>query len=111
MSKNPGDTGAGSGKAGSGGGAIRERDGGFNKIEAAREEEYFYKKVSAHFRIVEMIDKNCWMTKSIETQKNVLICYFDYTGTRLEFLFSDAGFLSYNFQLFFLFSKCNSCET
>lgn len=42
-----GELGSGAGKGGGGGGAIREAGGAFGKLEAAREEEYFYKKV--HF--------------------------------------------------------------
>lgn len=41
-----GDLGSGAGKGGGGGGSIREAGGSFGKMEAAREEEYFYKKVS-----------------------------------------------------------------
>lgn len=41
-----GDLGSGAGKGGGGGGSIREAGGAFGKLEAAREEEYFYKKVS-----------------------------------------------------------------
>lgn len=41
-----GDLGSGAGKGGGGGGSIREAGGAFGKQEAAREEEYFYKKVS-----------------------------------------------------------------
>lgn len=41
-----GDLGSGAGKGGGGGGSIREAGGAFGKVEAAREEEYFYKKVS-----------------------------------------------------------------
>lgn len=40
-----GELGSGAGKGGGGGGAIREAGGAFGKLEAAREEEYFYKKV------------------------------------------------------------------
>lgn len=40
-----GDPGSGAGRGGGGGGAIRSAGGGFGKMEAAREEEYFYKKV------------------------------------------------------------------
>lgn len=40
-----GDLGSGAGKGGGGGGSIREAGGAFGKMEAAREEEYFYKKV------------------------------------------------------------------
>ncbi|KAF7280192.1 ATPase inhibitor mai-2, mitochondrial-like [Rhynchophorus ferrugineus] len=39
-----GDLGSGAGKGGGGGGSIREAGGAFGKVEAAREEEYFYKK-------------------------------------------------------------------
>lgn len=40
-----GDLGSGAGKGGGGGGSIREAGGAFGKIEAGREEEFFYKKV------------------------------------------------------------------
>lgn len=40
-----GDLGSGAGKGGGGGGSIREAGGAFGKMEAAREEEYFYKQV------------------------------------------------------------------
>lgn len=40
-----GDLGSGAGKGGGGGGSIREAGGSFGKMEAAREEEYFYKQV------------------------------------------------------------------
>lgn len=43
-----GDLGSGAGKGGGGGGSIREAGGAFGKAEAAKEEEYFYKKVSWH---------------------------------------------------------------
>lgn len=43
-----GDLGSGAGKGGGGGGSIREAGGAFGKNEAAKEEEYFYKKVSWH---------------------------------------------------------------
>lgn len=39
-----GDLGAGAGKGGGGGGTIREAGGSFGKMEAAHEEEYFYKQ-------------------------------------------------------------------
>ncbi|CAG9759364.1 unnamed protein product [Ceutorhynchus assimilis] len=39
-----GDLGSGAGKGGGGGGTIREAGGAFGKNEAAKEEEYFYKK-------------------------------------------------------------------
>jgi len=42
-----GELGSGAGKGGGGGGAIREAGGSFGKMEAAREEEFFYKQV--HF--------------------------------------------------------------
>lgn len=42
----PGDElGRGAGKGGGGGGSIREAGGAFGKIEAAQEEEYFYRLV------------------------------------------------------------------
>uniref|UniRef100_A0A182J6Q8 ATP synthase F1 subunit epsilon n=1 Tax=Anopheles atroparvus TaxID=41427 RepID=A0A182J6Q8_ANOAO len=39
-----GELGSGAGKGGGGGGAIREAGGSFGKMEAAHEEEYFYKQ-------------------------------------------------------------------
>lgn len=39
-----GEPGSGAGKGGGGGGAIREAGGAFGKMEAAREDEFFYKK-------------------------------------------------------------------
>lgn len=39
-----GELGAGAGKGGGGGGSIREAGGAFGKMEAAHEEEYFYKQ-------------------------------------------------------------------
>lgn len=39
-----GELGKGAGKGGGGGGSIREAGGAFGKMEAAREEEYFYYK-------------------------------------------------------------------
>ncbi|XP_023717084.1 ATPase inhibitor mai-2, mitochondrial-like [Cryptotermes secundus] len=39
-----GDLGSGAGKGGGGGGSIREAGGAFGKLEAGREEEYFYKQ-------------------------------------------------------------------
>ncbi|XP_053616487.1 ATPase inhibitor mai-2, mitochondrial-like isoform X2 [Plodia interpunctella] len=39
-----GEPGSGAGKGGGGGGSIREAGGSFGKMEAAREDEYFYKK-------------------------------------------------------------------
>jgi hypothetical protein len=44
-----GDLGSGAGKGGGGGGSIREAGGAFGKLEAGREEEYFYKQVSTLF--------------------------------------------------------------
>lgn len=41
-----GGDGSGAGKGGGSGGAIRDAGGAFGKLEAAREEEYFYKLVS-----------------------------------------------------------------
>jgi hypothetical protein len=45
-----GDLGSGAGKGGGGGGSIREAGGAFGKMEAGREEEYFYKQVSTVFK-------------------------------------------------------------
>uniref|UniRef100_A0A1L8E1P8 ATP synthase F1 subunit epsilon n=1 Tax=Nyssomyia neivai TaxID=330878 RepID=A0A1L8E1P8_9DIPT len=45
-----GDLGSGAGKGGGGGGSIREAGGSFGKMEAAREEEYFYKKQKAQLQ-------------------------------------------------------------
>ncbi|XP_011190924.1 ATPase inhibitor, mitochondrial [Zeugodacus cucurbitae] len=39
-----GELGSGAGKGGGGGGSIREAGGSFGKMEAAREEEFFYKQ-------------------------------------------------------------------
>ncbi|XP_053679582.1 ATPase inhibitor A, mitochondrial-like [Anopheles nili] len=39
-----GEMGSGAGKGGGGGGTIREAGGSFGKMEAAHEEEYFYKQ-------------------------------------------------------------------
>ncbi|KAK9758795.1 Mitochondrial ATPase inhibitor, IATP [Popillia japonica] len=39
-----GDLGSGAGKGGGGGGSIREAGGAFGRAEAAKEEEYFYRK-------------------------------------------------------------------
>ncbi|CAB3224898.1 unnamed protein product [Arctia plantaginis] len=39
-----GELGCGAGKGGGGGGSIREAGGAFGKLEAGREEAYFYKK-------------------------------------------------------------------
>ncbi|XP_022195632.2 ATPase inhibitor mai-2, mitochondrial-like [Nilaparvata lugens] len=39
-----GDLGSGAGKGGGGGGSIREAGGAFGAMEAAHEEEYFYKQ-------------------------------------------------------------------
>ncbi|XP_018333480.1 ATPase inhibitor, mitochondrial-like [Agrilus planipennis] len=44
MSGQLGDLGSGAGKGGGGGGSIREAGGAFGKAEAAKEEEYFYRK-------------------------------------------------------------------
>lgn len=40
-----GEPGSGAGKGGGAGGTIREAGGAFGEMGAAREEEYFYKKV------------------------------------------------------------------
>lgn len=50
MQSNLGDPGAGSGKAGGSGGTIRDAGGAFGKLEAAREEEYFYKLRNAQIK-------------------------------------------------------------
>ncbi|XP_054269544.1 ATPase inhibitor mai-2, mitochondrial-like [Macrosteles quadrilineatus] len=42
-----GDLGSGAGKGGGGGGSIRSAGGAFGKMEAANEEEYFYKQQRA----------------------------------------------------------------
>ncbi|XP_069360669.1 uncharacterized protein [Maniola hyperantus] len=44
MAMYAGEPGSGAGKGGGGGGAIRDAGGAFGKMEAAREDEYFYKK-------------------------------------------------------------------
>ncbi|PZC85620.1 hypothetical protein B5X24_HaOG215890, partial [Helicoverpa armigera] len=44
MAMYSGEPGSGAGKGGGGGGSIREAGGAFGKMEAAREEEYFYRK-------------------------------------------------------------------
>jgi len=44
-----GELGSGAGKGGGGGGAIREAGGSFGKMEAAREEEFFYKQVRCSY--------------------------------------------------------------
>ncbi|XP_065347773.1 ATPase inhibitor A, mitochondrial-like [Cloeon dipterum] len=44
MSGQLGDLGSGAGKGGGGGGSIRSAGGSFGKLEAANEEEYFYKQ-------------------------------------------------------------------
>lgn len=49
MSSGLGDSGSGAGKGGGSGGSIRDAGGAFGKLEAAREEEYFYKLVSYLF--------------------------------------------------------------
>uniref|UniRef100_A0A1B0CN78 Uncharacterized protein n=1 Tax=Lutzomyia longipalpis TaxID=7200 RepID=A0A1B0CN78_LUTLO len=41
-----GDLGSGAGKGGGGGGSIREAGGSMGRMEAAKEEEYFYRKNS-----------------------------------------------------------------
>lgn len=49
-----GDLGSGAGKGGGGGGSIREAGGSFGKMEAAHEEEFFYKQVNigTNFKIM-----------------------------------------------------------
>ncbi|GBP13329.1 ATPase inhibitor mai-2, mitochondrial [Eumeta japonica] len=39
-----GEPGSGAGRGGGGGGSIRDAGGAFGKLEAAREDEYFYRK-------------------------------------------------------------------
>lgn len=60
-----GDLGSGAGKGGGGGGSIREAGGAFGKQEAAREEEYFYKKVWIFNNMYKII---------IISEKNILYC-------------------------------------
>lgn len=48
-----GEPGSGAGKGGGGGGSIREAGGAFGKMEAAREDEYFYKKVCSGIVMME----------------------------------------------------------
>lgn len=53
-----GELGSGAGKGGGGGGSIREAGGAFGKMEAAHEEEYFYKQVdfmNAHAHMYKLI--------------------------------------------------------
>lgn len=50
-----GDLGSGAGKGGGGGGSIREAGGAFGKLEAAREEEYFYRKVCNILSILSLL--------------------------------------------------------
>jgi len=64
MSGQLGDLGSGAGKGGGGGGSIREAGGGFGKMEAAREEEFFYKQVK----------KKCFMTGRDEVAHNLNKC-------------------------------------
>lgn len=46
-----GELGSGAGKGDGGGGSIREAGGSFGKMEAAREEEFFYKQVG-HWNLI-----------------------------------------------------------
>lgn len=50
MSSGLGEPGSGAGKGGGGGGSIREAGGSFGKMEAAQEEEFFYKQVRIRLR-------------------------------------------------------------
>lgn len=52
-----GDLGSGAGKGGGGGGSIREAGGAFGKMEASREEEYFYKQVCYYLNKSTKADK------------------------------------------------------
>ncbi|GMS79906.1 hypothetical protein PENTCL1PPCAC_2081, partial [Pristionchus entomophagus] len=45
-----GEPGSGAGKAGGSGGSIRDAGGAFGKMEAAREDEYFYKLQKAQLK-------------------------------------------------------------
>lgn len=45
MSSGLGEPGSGAGKGGGGGGSIREAGGSFGKMEAAQEDQFFYKQV------------------------------------------------------------------
>lgn len=60
-----GDLGSGAGKGGGGGGSIREAGGAFGKAEAAKEEEFFYKKVS--------IDPNVFNSDAPANQSTILV--------------------------------------
>jgi hypothetical protein len=55
MSSQLGDLGSGAGKGGGGGGSIREAGGAFGKSEAAKEEEYFYRKVWPHLSYLYLV--------------------------------------------------------
>ncbi|XP_017835774.1 ATPase inhibitor A, mitochondrial [Drosophila busckii] len=60
-----GELGSGAGKGGGGGGSIREAGGSFGKMEAAREEEFFYKQQKEQLKNL----KTKTDTKATETIK------------------------------------------
>lgn len=87
MSHQLGEMGSGSGKGGGGGGSIRAAGGAFGKMEAAHEEEYFYKKV----RVLLLTDhKIALADDSIEWQKKneiaLLIILYCRIGIRYNLL-------------------------
>lgn len=55
-----GELGSGAGKGGGGGGSIREAGGSFGKMEAAREEEFFYKQVG-HWNLIKKAAFTCYI--------------------------------------------------
>ncbi|KJH52846.1 hypothetical protein DICVIV_00891 [Dictyocaulus viviparus] len=59
--------GSGVGKGGGGGGTIREAGGAFGKMEAAREDEYFYKKQKEQLE-----ELKAHLTKEIEHHEQQL---------------------------------------
>ncbi|CAD5233423.1 unnamed protein product [Bursaphelenchus xylophilus] len=50
VSSGLGDPGSGAGRGGGSGGSVRDAGGAFGKLEAAREEEYFYKLQRAQLK-------------------------------------------------------------
>ncbi|KAM7345522.1 ATPase inhibitor mai-2, mitochondrial [Cochliomyia hominivorax] len=62
-----GELGSGAGKGGGGGGSIREAGGSFGKMEAAREEEFFYKQQKEQLKNLKT--KTDATTKPDETAK------------------------------------------
>ncbi|XP_052898466.1 ATPase inhibitor A, mitochondrial-like [Anopheles moucheti] len=59
-----GEMGSGAGKGGGGGGAIREAGGSFGKMEAAHEEEYFYKQQREQLAKLKTSTDSAGVTKS-----------------------------------------------